>query len=496
LFADRKWRKSLPAKADRTAAGEEGNVVDEDVAGPGAGLGVSVLDDLVALAGGPYGARDGRRRHGAARAFVDWLGCALGGATHEIRTVVERYVAAGAGGRDVSGPATLIASPLKAHPALAALFNGTISHVLDFDDVNPRMTGHPGVVVFPALLALAEATGATFDQVLDAAPSGYSAAELLGVQVNPQHYEQGWHATGTVGAVASAVACCRLLGLSADATSNAVAGSACRAALRTAFGSHAKALNAGRAAEAGVEASLLSEAGLQVSREVLVGETGYFGLLQGSADQLSAALMGAVEDEPLLPGAIHRTAFKLHAACGATHSTIEAVATLARQHAITPAEVERIEVKVHPVANRAAGKVDPNTPLDAKFSVQHLAALAMFRYPILADAFDPGVFDAAAVVDLRRRVTVTIDTSYVYAQAMPATVAISTRGRETFELHVDMPKGRPGNPLSDEELVDKTLALASYTLSRQALDELSGFVSRVLSGEPCSLEELAQLASG
>lgn len=451
---------------------------------------MSLLDDLVAVAAGTREPDDEHRRHASARAFVDWLGCALGGAAHPIREVMEQYVTPGQVGPQAPGAASLVASPSRAHPALAAMYNGTVSHVLDFDDVNPAMTGHPGVVVFSTLLALAESTGATLDQVIDAAPYGYSAAELLGLRVNPEHYEQGWHATGTLGAIAAAVAGSRLLELPADAARTAIAASASRTALRAAFGSHGKALNVGRAAEAAVEACLLSAAGLELPGEVLTGSSGYLALLGAAGPRSSTARSAPMDDTPLLPRAIHRSGFKLHAACGGTHSTIEAVARLAREQSITPEQVERIEVTVHPTAVQAASKVDPMTPLDAKFSLQHLAALAMFRYPIQVDAFEHGVFDAAPVLALREHVTVTVDESFVYDQAMPASVRILTKDGGQFDIHVGKPKGRPADPLTDQELVDKALALATSALPGHARDELSRLLWLVLRAEPCALDDL------
>jgi 2-methylcitrate dehydratase PrpD len=50
----------------------------------------------------------------------------------------------------------VIGHGIRVSPLQAALVNGTSSHVLDFDDVNATLIGHPSVAILGALLALAE----------------------------------------------------------------------------------------------------------------------------------------------------------------------------------------------------------------------------------------------------------------------------------------------------------------------------------------------------
>lgn len=451
----------------------------------------SIVDDLVAICVNPATA-DGPARHAAARALTDWIACALGGCQHPLRAMVAGAVAADSGPRG-AGPCTLVGSTLRAPASAAALHNGAISHLLDYDDISPRMVGHPGVVVFPTLLALAELAGRSTDEVLDGAVAGYSAAEYLGLRVNPQHYEAGWHATGTLGALAAAAAAARLLRLPAKAVSSAIAAAAAPAALRASFGSHGKALNAGRAASTAVSAALLASTGVEVPAGVLVGPAGYLALL-GAAQEHEPSRVGQVSDERLLPRAIQRAAVKMHAACGATHSTIDAVARLVRTHGLAPEEITGIEAVVHPIAVKAAGKVDPKTALEAKFSVQHLAALAVFRYPIGPDSFEDGVFDAEPVLRLRSTVDVRVDPDLVYDEAMPATVTVTTaRGQVTCQ--VDTPKGRPSNPASDGDLLEKVSAQGAGVLPEPTSRSLHAVLDLLLRGGSSDLSDLTSCLS-
>ena len=214
--------------------------------------------DLVALAEAVATAHaEEEVRHAAVRCVVDWAGCALAGSAHPAVDVVARSL-------DVLGAddrCTLVGRSGRASPFAAALANGTASHVLDFDDVNVTMIGHPAVVVVPAALAVAEATGAGGEALCAGVAAGYEVAAELGAEVNPAHYERGWHATATLGCAAAAAAACRVAGADPPTTARAVSAATTQAGgVRAVFGSHGKAFHAGRAAATGVLASRLAEA--------------------------------------------------------------------------------------------------------------------------------------------------------------------------------------------------------------------------------------------
>ena len=121
-------------------------------------------------------ADDERARHTVDRCLVDWAGCALAGSRHPAAgTIAPVEPMFGA-----SDDCTVIGQARRSGQLAAALENGLTSHVLDYDDVHPRMTGHPAVVVFPALIALAEARHLNGRQVARGAIAGYEIAAQLG----------------------------------------------------------------------------------------------------------------------------------------------------------------------------------------------------------------------------------------------------------------------------------------------------------------------------
>ena len=135
-------------------------------------------------------------RHEAARALLNWLGCAIGSARHE--TVECALAAIG----PFSGPAqaAVLGRGERLDILNAALVNGISSHVLDFDDTHARAI-HPSAPVLPALIACAEWRPIRGKDLIHAFVLGVEAEERVGLSVFPEHYDIGWHSnTGGISA--------------------------------------------------------------------------------------------------------------------------------------------------------------------------------------------------------------------------------------------------------------------------------------------------------
>jgi 2-methylcitrate dehydratase PrpD len=156
--------------------------------------------------------------HEAHRTFINWLGCAIGAAQHEAP------LAALAACKLLGGvaQASVLGRGEKVDMASAALVNGISSHTFDFDDTHLKTIIHPAGPVASALLALAQVTGATGRQLLDAMVLGIDVACRVGNMMYPDHYDRGWHITGSTGTLGAAAACARLLGLDPHHTAMAL----------------------------------------------------------------------------------------------------------------------------------------------------------------------------------------------------------------------------------------------------------------------------------
>src|SRR5579862_8148999 len=197
-------------------------------------------------------------RHEARRAIVNYVGCALGGS---VDTAVDRAIQA-FGPYSGKPTASILGRSERMDPLHASLMNGISSHAYDYDDTTPKNYIHPTSPVASALFAYASANPVSGRDFMEAFILGFEAESRIGNAVYPAHYDVGWHITGTAGVFGAAAAIGKLLGLSVQQMIWAIGLAATQAAgIREMFGSMAKALHPGRAAQNGYAAALLAQAG-------------------------------------------------------------------------------------------------------------------------------------------------------------------------------------------------------------------------------------------
>ena len=174
----------------------------------------------------------------------------------------------------------------------AALANGWLCHLDDYDDTHFPTVIHPSAPTIPAAFAAAELVGASGRDFLLAVAVGIEVCCRIGAAIHPSHYGMGWHITGTCGVFGAAAAAGRVLGLSAEAMTHAMGTAGTQASgLRETFGSMAKAINAGHPAQAGAFAALLARGGFTGPATVLEGRRG-FGEVMAPASDWSRAVEG------------------------------------------------------------------------------------------------------------------------------------------------------------------------------------------------------------
>lgn len=443
--------------------------VDRSVAAVTAGLAEQVAE--ARGRGIPAAAR------GVARdAVIDTLGVALAGCREDVARLAMRLVApyAGAVGARVVGTA------LRVAPTEAAMVNGTSAHALDFDDVSPPMSGHPSAVLVPSLFALAEVTGASGSELLEAYVVGFEVAARLGRALNPAHYARGWHATATLGGPAAAAGGAYLLRLDHERTRMALAIAASLAGgLRVSFGTMVKPLHAGHAARSGVLATLLAAEGFSGADEIFEAARGFGEIFGGEPDWSAVGGSWDWERPEVLRSGIQ---VKPYPSCAMTHSPIDAM--LALRPDLPPEQLAAIECVVDAQVPEVVIYSRPRTGLEAKFSLEYcLAAALLDGPPGLARFTDPAVKEPAAQ-ELLRRVTVRIEpswpTSHADGRFRTRLAARLTDGR-TLSAEREFPPGSPQRPLSRAELEQKFVDCAEPVLGAErartalaALDELAG----------------------
>ena len=420
----------------------------------------------------------------AERAFVDTVGVTLAGADADAGERAGRFAAVQAGA--VDGGATLLGRTERATLPAAALANGTAGHALDYDDLSWGMDGHPSVVLVAPILAAGEVTDATGADAVTAFVAGFETACYLAEPISPEHYERGWHPTATFGTFGATAATCSVLGLDADATHRALAIAASMpSGLKRNFGSMTKPLHAGLAARSGVTAALLARDGFSADATPISGDGGFFDLYGDGA-----TTMPTPPGEPwrLRTEGIH---VKYYPCCYFTHTSITATAALADEHGIDPADVERIEVTASRGAGDALVNPDPETGLEAKFSMEHCVAAALARDRVGLEAFEPEAVTDPTIAALRERVDFETDDGREY-DGHGATVRVVTTAGETYERTQADPPGVHDDPLSTAQLREKYLECATHVLDEAAAERTHDRLV-ALADEPSLADVVASL---
>ena len=328
---------------------------------------------------------------------LDWFGVTVAGSREPAAQIVLAEAVS-----EARGESTVVGRPERLPASMAALVNGTASHALDYDDVNTAMTGHPTVAILAALLALAETRHDPGRDVACAFVAGYEAQCRVAQAVGDAPYQRGFHATGTIGTFGAAAACARLLGLDADRTAVALGIAATQAAgMKSMFGTMSKPLHAGKSCANGLLAARLAARGFTANPAAIEAEQGF---AEVSGGRLNADR--ALADGWFLRGNL----FKYHAACFATHSTIEGVRRLRGQAGFGAADVDRVVVHANAAQLRMCAIPEPETGLEAKFSLRHLVAMALSDVDTAnTESFTDACARDAALVTLRQRVEVEAD---------------------------------------------------------------------------------------
>lgn len=220
----------------------------------------------------------------AIQAVADCFGCILAGADSEVaRRAAAAFDHLG------TGSAPLFCTKHTLPAPSAALVNAVAGHAWDLDDWEEPGNTHPTVVLLPALLAAAHLKPVSGQDLLAAYAVGCEIIMRLGETVTLDHYARGFHSTATLGTIGAAAAVGRQLGLDAAQIAQALSIATSRAVGYTVqFGSNAKPLQAGFAAQAGVEAAVLAAQGATGQPQVLDHPRGFAGLLgDHDADRLA-----------------------------------------------------------------------------------------------------------------------------------------------------------------------------------------------------------------
>jgi 2-methylcitrate dehydratase PrpD len=399
--------------------------------------------------------------------FIDCIATMIAGAHDPAPQLLRKAL------QPAGGDASLYFSGDRAPAPEAAWINGTAGHALDYDDVALR--GHPSTVLVPAILAEGEALGASGRDMLTAYLAGYETWAELAWRDPGHHHRKGWHPTGIFGPIGAAAACASLRGLDAERATSAIALAASQSSgVMANFGTMTKPFHAGRSAQSGLMAARLAEIGFTASQDALEHPQGFLSAVSpaGEADRETPAA-GLGREWRIIK---HRLGIKKYPACYCTHRALDAMLGLLEARPRRPEEIGRITVSVSDTHALILRNHNPQTGLEAKFSMEFaMAASVIARRAGLAEYTDDFV-RRADVQDLMRRVAIVTNQNYDPEMSGASAwdqVRVDLAGGGTIESEkVRRAKGHADQPLSEAELFEKFRACLDAGSARVAPEAL------------------------
>lgn len=394
------------------------------------------------------------------RTLLNWIGVAVGGSRHEtVNTAIEALA-------PFSGPAqaSLLGRRERFDVMNAAFVNGVSSHIFDYDDTHLKTIIHPAGPVASAILALAEYHPLDGKSFLNALALGIETECRIGNAVYPDHYDRGWHITGTAGVFGAAAGAGKLLGLSEQQMVWALGLAASQpVGLRESFGSMNKSFNPGRAASNGLFAAILASKNFTSSDQMIEARRGWANTISTKQDyrEITEGL-----------GQRYEAALNTYKpfACGIVmHPAIDAAIQLRNQYQITADQIERIDLRVNPLVLELTGKKTPNEGLQGKFSIYHAVAVAFVEGAGGEKQFSDQAVRNPVIIGLREKVVPLVDPAIKPEQVDMRVTLKDGRKVDTYIQHAI---GSLEVPMTDADLEAKFADLAEGILTTSRIRRL------------------------
>ncbi len=385
---------------------------------------------------------------------LDWWGALAAGTGHRLAEPYRRALA----GTD-RGDCTVAGWGEPRPVVQAAAVNAAISHLAEVDDGHRRAVMHPGVTVFPVVMALADALDLSADTMRAAVVAGYEAGLRVGVLLGKAHYTV-CHTTATAGSFGAAAAAARALGLDAERTLSALGLAGTQAAGVWQFhddgAEAAKALHPATAVRNGLTAAFLAREGIPGAARILEGRRGLLAAwgLAGDPAVLTDGLGERFE--------ITQTTIKGWPVCGQMHSSLDALSELLRRTPMRPEQIARVGVAGPRAQTDVADLRDPRSFEEAKFSTRFCAAFLLAEGSLTFSNFTPDVVAREDVHALAHRVEVAEDPDFTarFPAERPARVEVERTDGARLVAERRFRRGDPEDPWSWEDLVARFDAIA------------------------------------
>ena len=371
------------------------------------------------------------------------------------------------------GVSSILGTDAKTSLLSAAFCNGIMSHVADYDDCSPAALIHPSCVLVPTIISLGEYKKTNGKQCILSYVAGYEAACKISARMGWEHYNKGWHSTGTIGCIATSAAASKLLNLNTKQAAAAIGIAASNSSgLQQNFGTMTKSWHAGHAAMTGILSALAAEGGYNSSSKIFEGETGFIKAFGGHGEDRKS-----IEKDYML----EKIAFKLYPCCAGTHAGVEAILKIKHKYNFSSDDIKEVECNIRPMIVSILTYPQPSNELEAKFSMQYCMATAFRDDNLSLKHFTHEAIKNEETRRFMSKIKVVDDKAMdelaeEYNQISPAKVkVILNDGRELVEIVIE-PKGGKENPVCWEELSQKFIECSTSALSLTQAEKILGSI--------------------
>ncbi len=411
---------------------------------------------------------------------LDTLGVAIAATTLAPEAKIVADYVDDLGGRPTS---TIWGFGRKAPAPWAVFANGSLGHMVDYDDVGAG--GHVSIVTIPAAFALAEQLGSVSGRdLITAIAVGTDIHTRLNsaIRIPDWTMSEGWFPTQLFGYISGAATAARLRDADAGTMEHAfgIAFTQMSGSRQMAVGmaTHLRSMQAGFSGQGAVLAADLACRGIVGSKDVLEGRYGLFNTYVRTKPDWDAVLRGLGREFPLLD--LH--GFKVWPACGYTRPTNTAIRQLREDHSIDPDEVEAITIVGGSGATRLLSeplelKRRPQLSIDGKYSIPFTSAVMMVKGNVtLRDYTDEGLRDPA-VLAMADKVSYRDDPSGElpvggHSALSRPSVEVRMKDGRVYTCRPDGVPGDPSHPVSSALLEAKFRDCVSFSMRKTAAENI------------------------
>jgi 2-methylcitrate dehydratase PrpD len=415
-------------------------------------------------------------------AATDYLAVSLAACPAQGPKIFKRHVIS----QYARGDATIIGDTVTLSAEAAALLNGNLAHWEEYDDATFGMSGHPSVVILPALFAAAEIHGSSGRDFVTAYVAGFEICAKVGRLINPQAIKLGWVATPVLGTLGAAAAVAKLRGFDTATVENALGLAAAQSSgMRAHMGTMAKPLSAGHAARSGLVAAMLAGDGLVGAPNLLEDRHGFLNVFSGgkpgNPEEIEAKIGQPLE---IVESGI---AFKRFPANFHTQAGVVAVLRMVQEDGVTADRVESVRCLGNHMLQHSLWNDDPRTGLEGKLSLHYCIAAALLDGQLEVEQFTDERARDPKLRALMKRVGFEPHPDMAKLDFtkgrdfLGMEVVLKLKSGKTLSRHVTSGFSVPGLDGNEvhAELVDKFLRNARRVLPQDRIDDCLARIRRL-----------------